>query len=75
MTKLLSHLAGDCKFRDTRRGSADFCGAFFPDMSGARHRVGRQRQRVRESWEGGRRDCSWALFTLASKIPQRSARG
>lgn len=34
MTVLLSHLAADCTFRDTRRGSADFCGAFFPDLSG-----------------------------------------
>ena len=34
MAKLLSHLAGDCKFRDTRQGSADFCGAFFPYMIG-----------------------------------------
>ena len=36
MAKLFSHLAGDCSFRDTRRGSADFCGAFFSDMSGPR---------------------------------------
>ena len=36
MAKLLSHLPGDCSFRDTRRGSADFCGAFLTDMSGAR---------------------------------------
>ena len=34
MTVLLSHLAADCTFRDTRRGSAEFCGAFFPDLSG-----------------------------------------
>ena len=34
MAVLLSHLAGDCSFRDTRRGSAEFCGAFFPDLSG-----------------------------------------
>ena len=33
MTVLLSHLAADCTFRDTRRGSAKFCGAFFPDLS------------------------------------------
>ncbi len=32
---LLSHLAADCTFRDTRRGSAEFCGAYFPDLSGA----------------------------------------
>ncbi len=30
---LLSHLAADCTFRDTRRGAAEFCGAFFPDLS------------------------------------------
>ena len=34
MAVLLSHLAADCTFRDTRRGSAKFCGAFFPDLSG-----------------------------------------
>ena len=34
MAVLLSHLAADCTFRDTRRGSAEFCGAFFPDLSG-----------------------------------------
>ncbi len=33
MAVLLSHLAADCTFRDTRRGSAEFCGAFFPDLS------------------------------------------
>lgn len=35
MAVLLSHLAADCTFRDTRRGSAEFCGAYFPDLSGA----------------------------------------
>ncbi len=34
MSTLLTQLSGDCTFRDTRRGSADFCGAFFPDLSG-----------------------------------------
>ena len=33
MSTLLTQLAGDCRFRDTRRGSADFCGAFFPDLN------------------------------------------
>ena len=32
---LLAQLAGDCKHRDVRFGSADYCGAFFPDL-GAR---------------------------------------
>ena len=36
MSTLLTQLAGDCRFRDTRRGSADFCGAFFPDLYGPR---------------------------------------
>ena len=35
MAVLLRHLAADCSFRDTRRGSAEFCGAFFPDLSGS----------------------------------------
>ena len=34
MSTLLTQLAGDCRFRDPRRGSADFCGAFFPDLYG-----------------------------------------
>ena len=34
MTALLSQLAADCSFREVRRGSAEFCGAFFPDLSG-----------------------------------------
>ena len=36
MTVLLSQLAGDCGFRDVRRGSAEFCGALYPDLSGPR---------------------------------------
>lgn len=36
MAVLLSHLAADCTFRNVRRGSTEFCGASFPDLSGPR---------------------------------------
>lgn len=36
MPAVLSHLAADCASRDVRFGSANFCGAHFPDMPGSR---------------------------------------
>ena len=58
MAKLLSHLAGDCKFRDTRRGSADFCGAFFPDMSRGRQ-ISRYGSEPSDDTAGRKSHCSF----------------